>query len=51
MLESHGNISILLSDVHELQQFSAKLPQTWFWTHAATRMRVKQTERNEIGAQ
>ncbi len=47
MLESHGNISILLSDVHELLWFSTKLPQTWFWMRAAVRMRAKQTERNE----
>ncbi len=40
MLESHGNISIF-----------RLTPQTWFWTSTVARMRVKQTELNEIGAQ
>ncbi len=49
MFESHGNISILLSDVHE--PFLRLTSQTWFWMCAAARMRAKQTERNEMGAQ
>ncbi len=52
MLESHENVSILLSDMHKLLLCDSPLnSQTWFWTHTAARMHVKQTERNEIGAQ
>ncbi len=46
MLESHGNISILLSEVHKLLRFSAKL--TDFVLNARRRTHARQTDRPQL---
>ncbi len=48
MLESHGYILILLSEVHKLLLWDSPLNSTDL---ATVRMRAKQTERNKIGVQ
>jgi len=50
MLESHRNILILLSDVHEILLCDSPLNFTDLVLNARRRAHAPNTERNEIGA-